>query len=294
MFWGIPLSLSVVFWGIGMVDCWHSGIMGIKIGNNRIFVFLLTPPFESSSWGKAPEFLYNQQVTRIFPINREGPSDQKHLDSRVALFVKWRPRRPCDGERNYETGLGPREVNSIVERLSPLIELIPFDDSYFDLLIEWSPTSEFLLQWAGPGFTYPLTHDQLSLLLQSASNKPARAYVYSVRSRTDGRIIGHGELGRIDRHNLSAEVMRILVGPPDLRGKGYGGATVRELVRIGFMELGLHRLDLKVFDFNGSAIRCYERAGFRHEGTLREARKQGDEYWNTHIMGLLRHEWEGA
>jgi hypothetical protein len=42
--------------------------MGIKIGNNRLFVFLLTPPFESSSWGKAPEFLYNQKVTRILSI----------------------------------------------------------------------------------------------------------------------------------------------------------------------------------------------------------------------------------
>lgn len=175
-----------------------------------------------------------------------------------------------------------------------MIELIPFDKSHFDLLIEWSPTSEFLLQWAGPGLTYPLTEDQLRLLLQSASGTSPSAYPHSARSRSDGRIIGHGELGFVDRRNLSAELMRILVGPADLRGKGYGEALVRELVRIGFRELGLHRLDLKVFDFNRSAIRCYERVGFRHEGTLREARKQGNEYWNTYIMGLLSHEWEGA
>ncbi len=175
-----------------------------------------------------------------------------------------------------------------------MIELIPFDKSHFDLLIEWSPTSEFLLQWAGPGLTYPLTEDQLRLLLQSACGNSPSAYPYSARSRSDGRIIGHGELGFVDWRNLSAELMRILVGPADLRGKGYGEALVRELVRIGFRELGLHRLDLKVFDFNRSAIRCYERVGFRHEGTLREARKQGNEYWNTYIMGLLSHEWEGA
>lgn len=175
-----------------------------------------------------------------------------------------------------------------------MIELISFDESHFNLLIEWSPTSEFLLQWAGPGLTYPLTRRQLHLLVQSTSCTPPNAYLYSARSRSDGRIIGHGEIGHIDRRNLNAELMRILVGPPDLRGKGYGQTIVSELVRIGFGKLGLHRLDLKVFDFNHSAIRCYERTGFIHEGTLREARKQGDEYWNTYIMGLLRHEWEGA
>jgi hypothetical protein len=81
MFWGIPLSLSVIFWGIGMVDCWHSGIMAIKIGNNRIFVFLPTPPFESSSWGNAPEFLYNQQVTRILSIK------DNELQTKITLTV---------------------------------------------------------------------------------------------------------------------------------------------------------------------------------------------------------------
>ena len=32
----------------------------------------------------------------------------------------------------------------------------------------------------------------------------------------------------------------------------------------------MHRVGLGVFDFNDSAIACYERAGFRREGVLRE------------------------
>jgi len=52
------------------MDSRNSGIMGIKIGNNRFFVFFLIPSFQysiipvfqlgCSSWGKAPELLYNQ------------------------------------------------------------------------------------------------------------------------------------------------------------------------------------------------------------------------------------------
>ncbi len=64
-----------------MMDCCNSGIMGIKIGNNRIFVFLLTLPFESSSWVKAPEFLYNQQVTKILPIKG------RDLQTKISLTV---------------------------------------------------------------------------------------------------------------------------------------------------------------------------------------------------------------
>jgi len=60
---------------------------------------------------------------------------------------------------------------------------------------------------------------------------------------------------------------------------------------IGFGELGLHRIDLVVFDFNTAAIKCYERAGFTREGHLREARKIGSEYWTLYQMSVLEQEW---
>jgi hypothetical protein len=67
------MSMSVIFWRIGMMDCWSSGIMGIKIGNNRFFVFLLTSSFQYSiipvfQSGQSPEFLCDKQVTEILPI----------------------------------------------------------------------------------------------------------------------------------------------------------------------------------------------------------------------------------
>jgi RimJ/RimL family protein N-acetyltransferase len=49
---------------------------------------------------------------------------------------------------------------------------------------------------------------------------------------------------------------------------------------------------LGVFDFNTPAIRCYTKAGFILEGTLREHAKVGDQYWNCHMMSLLRKEWK--
>jgi len=67
---------------------------------------------------------------------------------------------------------------------------------------------------------------------------------------------------------------------------------VRGVLEIGFDELGLHRIDLLVFDFNRGAIKCYEKAGFIKEGHIREARKNGNEYWSLYQMSILEHEWK--
>jgi RimJ/RimL family protein N-acetyltransferase len=65
---------------------------------------------------------------------------------------------------------------------------------------------------------------------------------------------------------------------------------MRAVVRLGFETLGLHRLELGVFDFNLPAIRCYERVGFRREGLAREARKASTGYWSVLRMGMLASE----
>ena len=110
----------------------------------------------------------------------------------------------------------------------------------------------------------------------------------------NGTVIGHIELAAIDRRNGSARVCRVLVGDPAYRGRGVGTVMMEKIVEIGFCRLGLHRIELAVFDFNTSAIRCYEKVGFVKEGHLRECRKADDGYWSFYIMAILRHEWESS
>ena len=105
-------------------------------------------------------------------------------------------------------------------------------------------------------------------------------------------MVGHIELNNIDLRNKSARVCRVLVGEPSLRGRGIGTQMMRRLLKIGFDQLGLHRIDLFVFDFNKAAIRCYEKLGFVKEGHLREVRRIGGEYWSLYHMSILEHEWK--
>jgi len=79
---------------------------------------------------------------------------------------------------------------------------------------------------------------------------------------------------------------------PNQRGKSICVEMVRKLLEIGFNELGLRSIDLRVYGLNTAAIGCYERAGLVREGLLRQAQRVGDQTWDTVIMAILRAEWE--
>ena len=172
-----------------------------------------------------------------------------------------------------------------------MIELQYFERSNIKQLINWIPSAEFALQWGGPAFQYPLTEEQLEKYLEQANKEDSDTYIYKVIDQGLQKVIGHISLGRVDRVNKSARVGKVLVGSPEVRGKGIGSEMIKAVLIIAFEELGLHKVTLGVFDFNTSAICCYENAGFVREGFLRDARKNGDEHWNLIEMGILKNEW---
>jgi RimJ/RimL family protein N-acetyltransferase len=171
------------------------------------------------------------------------------------------------------------------------IELRPFERNDFSRLIGWIRSPEFLMQWAGPIFRYPLDGAQLEAYIQGAEgDEPIRAIFKAVDIQTRA-VMGHVELNNIDAADNSATVCRVLVGNPCLRRKGIGTQKVKQLLGIGFDQLMLHRIDLTVFEFNEGAIRCYEKLGFVREGRLREIRKVENEYRTLCLMSMLDREW---
>jgi len=173
------------------------------------------------------------------------------------------------------------------------IALRPFAESDFSRLIEWIRTPELLVQWAGPTqFTFPLTTGQLTGYLEESRSDRGNRRAYAAIDE-NGDVAGHIELGAIDHVNQSATLCRVFVAP-QARRKGYCLPMVKEILRIGFEELNLRRVDLRVYSFNEAAIRCYKGAGFREEGLLKKAQKVGEQYWDTVLMAILHEEWNRA
>jgi len=67
---------------------------------------------------------------------------------------------------------------------------------------------------------------------------------------------------------------------------------MRLMAGYGFGNLNLNRIYLQVFETNPAGIRCYEKAGFKHEGRLREARYHEGHYIDVLMMSILKNDWQ--
>ena len=173
--------------------------------------------------------------------------------------------------------------------MPPSISLRPFGRADFDHLLANAESPEFLFQWSGPLFTFPLDRGQLERYLLTGIGDPPTTRLFSAIDEA-GAPVGHIELTRIDHRNRTASMTRVLIFSKH-RGKGFGREMVTQALRVGFEELGMHRLELLVFDFNRAAIAAYEHAGMTIEGRLRDVRKVGDEFWSVLQMSMLEDEW---
>ncbi|MFQ6335072.1 MULTISPECIES: GNAT family N-acetyltransferase [Bacillus] len=173
------------------------------------------------------------------------------------------------------------------ERSKEVIKLESFKKSDFKQLINWINSEEFLIQWSGNAFTFPLDEQQLEKYIESANT-----LAFKVVDEETSDVIGHISLGQIDNINKSARIGKVLVGNTKMRGRSIGKHMMKAVLHIAFDELKLHRVTLGVYDFNTSAISCYEKIGFVKEGLLRESKRVGETYWNLWEMSILEYEWK--
>lgn len=102
-----------------------------------------------------------------------------------------------------------------------------------------------------------------------------------------GKAVGSVYVRDIDETHRKAEY-GIFIGEDDARGKGYGTAAAKLMIRYCFEELKLHRLFLRVYGDNARAIRSYEKAGFVREAYLRDDVFVDGEYKDIVLMGIIQ------
>lgn len=97
-----------------------------------------------------------------------------------------------------------------------------------------------------------------------------------------------GNCGIMDIDNISGcATVGIFIGEEENRGKGYGKEALQLLVDFGFNSLNLKNINLSVFDFNKSAIKCYEKVGFKEYGRRHSAYFCNGKYHDIIYMEIL-------
>ncbi len=83
----------------------------------------------------------------------------------------------------------------------------------------------------------------------------------------------------------------ITIGEKELWSKGYGADAIRTLLRFGFDEMNLNRVDLTVDATHARAIACYRKCGFVEEARMRQYHYTRGRYRAWIVMGILREEF---
>jgi len=116
-------------------------------------------------------------------------------------------------------------------------------------------------------------------------------YYFTIRMKSDDRLIGFARLSWIEWSNGCAHVS-IGIGDAQDRGCGYGKEALRLLLRFAFAEANLYRLTAVVPEYNLPARRLFAGAGFVEEVRRRQAVFRDGRRWDLVHWGLLRDEWQ--
>ncbi|GAA4896245.1 RimJ/RimL family protein N-acetyltransferase [Stackebrandtia albiflava] len=108
----------------------------------------------------------------------------------------------------------------------------------------------------------------------------------------DGVLVGHVTLYGAELPERAATLAVVVA--PDRVGEGLGPDAVRVMLRYGFREMGLNRIELTVWEFNTRAVRAYAKCGFVMEGRRRQAVHHDGRFHDQIIMSVLASEWEAA
>jgi RimJ/RimL family protein N-acetyltransferase len=107
---------------------------------------------------------------------------------------------------------------------------------------------------------------------------------------TDGELLGDIQVANIDWRARTA-TLGCGIALRANRGCGYGTDAARAILRYGFEELDLYRIEASTAEFNAAARRSLEKLGFSEEGRRRRAIYRNGRRWDGFVYGLLREEF---
>ena len=138
--------------------------------------------------------------------------------------------------------------------------------------------------------TFPTTARDLETFYDEVTGNRNQV-ILAVADKKSDQHIGNVKLGPIHWIHRGA-TFGIMIGDKKFWGKGVGLEATRLMVEYGFDRLNLRRIDLGVFADHDAAVRCYEKAGFKVEGRMRENLFRDGKYVDRLWMAVLHSEYK--
>jgi [ribosomal protein S5]-alanine N-acetyltransferase len=146
--------------------------------------------------------------------------------------------------------------------------------------------SKLVAQMRGLGRPLTLPEVRAALAKRRREARQGSGFDLAVELRSNGEVIGRVALKGVLPKVRQAEVAYWF--DPNYWGQGFATEAVYALCRAGFQQLGLHRIEAGVFEFNQRSVTLLKRIGFRREGRFRKAGWFRRRWVDDLRFGLLR------
>lgn len=164
------------------------------------------------------------------------------------------------------------------------LTLEPFGPSHFAALASWFESERDVVQWGGSAVHHPLDAAQLQTMLTDVAARPSHLAWMAVAHHA---CVGHAQVISLDPHTGVARLGRIVIAP-EHRGRGLVDPMLGLVIAEAFAEPSITRIDLGVYTWNTTAIKAYQRLGFRARAVRHAATTIGAEQWDAQEMSLPR------
>jgi RimJ/RimL family protein N-acetyltransferase len=186
----------------------------------------------------------------------------------------------------YDRGMLHPTYPIFTDRLA----LRPFRDADLDALhaIHSRPDVVRYLYWE------PRSRDDAQEMLQRrklevAIIREGEGLHLAADLRATGELIGQFNLFFVSQQHRLGEIGFVV--HPDHHGRGYATEGIRPLIRLGFEELGLHRIIGRCDARNDASARVMERLGMRREAHFVENEFVKGEWTDGLEYAMLDREW---
>lgn len=173
--------------------------------------------------------------------------------------------------------------------VSERLRLRPFvaDDAEELAALAGTPEiADTMLEWPQP---FSVANARSTIAAQAALYQASRAIHLAIERRDRAGLLGGIDLSALDNPHRCAE-LRFWISEPEW-GHGFATEAARGVLRFGFDELRLHRIDAMHLVRSEAAGAVLRKVGMRREGILRERVRKSGRFEDVALCAILAAEW---
>lgn len=169
-----------------------------------------------------------------------------------------------------------------------LRRMIPSDSSDMYSYARLEEVTRFLTWRPHPNESY--TREYLTYI--SKHYDIGDFYDWALVDKCSGKMIGTCGFTRFNFQSNCGEIGYVL--NPEFRGRGLALEAAKEILRFGFLTLGLNRIEAKYMPDNIASRRVMDKLGMHFEGTARGAMLVKGRYCDVSTCAILKSDYFGS